>query len=990
MDNTEQPTQPEHAGHAVGPGASTPRASHKYSKRSWDYDNLRWNYEYGTIPHSIHNDLPIPDPKDDFHTTTLPIPTEDHQLSPKDAYTKHKGIVTNTGKDHALDIPGLGKVNLKIEISKLGMPRYTISQLETDAKGRVKQVSLGSFKDFSDAELFLLREANTEKIHDKTGKMVALIYPTIGTATTEENIRRFRIDKESAPNKKTPGQITDVIPSDRPHIKPAWRVGKPSTQIKYFNIEVAPEFRHLFAFKPHEKALKVSNRKEALRMVGLRLNVEVLEPTEDEVDDYTPMDLFIRENLMDKFKTEATMSNAGRRTVRRYLDIPQEEKDKLINEVANQYYKLIFVAAASFVRDTRVKSGLGMDQEKGLAGTESAVDMLLTANDPDTRFPSPKEWYLDSINKKSSIKLGPNSPLYNILEASINTYGITGKPLGSKLAGRYGYYGKGVRLFGDLFSGFRRTMERSPETYTKYEVGGPSVNRGEAEGVGGAGTGKLNREIQNSVERESDPSPAGVWSAEDEFLSYLEGKEADNSNEPKPYIADEDEEDKEYTKFSNEPEDLETLDIPHDSSELASWYNSQILALNDLAEQVGKDPKRAVVLQQIYDGLRGARRRGGEGFTDVVKKVQGIMTDHGFGDHYVPVKPFLKNIVNKAFSFIKLDLMKAENPVEEPRDNTKPYPDTNPEYFTPNKKQLFRAVPKNTKPIWNPKYNGKDPQNMWAGKWFNHELGSDEYTYLHEDVSKNDKLHVHSKIASIAVRLKALRKYTSSHINSDALKDRATALALMLVDQGSMDISEVVSLTPEDVIPKEPLVEIKGKLLYLDNTSIAVIVELLKIAQPSIPIFSIPRDSFNNRRLLGQNYLIGTLTAIGVPYENLRMYQANHIFTKQTAKHLSDGQAFDNAAMASASQTTRQMGITEGDGPTDPEETYSFISGFIDPLLLSHIETNASSMGIETEGMDIEDLGNHVPLIQANFSDETEDEKVFNQFLRTLDIHNYL
>ncbi len=313
-----------------------------------------------------------------------------------------------------------------------------------------------------------------------------------------------------------------------------------------------------------------------------------------------------------------------------------------------------------------------------------------------------------------------------------------------------------------------------------------------------------------------------------------------------------------------------------------------------------------------------------------------------------------------------------------------PNPDEHPDFFTPDGRMLHRATPQGAQVNWNTNYSNQDPSKSWIGKWFNPELNEDEFTYLHDDLAGNEKLSIHLQIAQVATQLPKLRSYVSQLLSSSIERDQLIGLALLLLDQGQMKVQDVATLVPTDIQPQEPLVSLKGKTLHLDHRTIEMLIAQMK-KDPEMPIFS--TEANGEIRMMGPNFFEKILEGLGISYNALQLFHINKNFVSTMTTLLQRGTALDQATLSAVHASAGHAGY-EMTGAT--EEIAAFVLSFIDQIFMQHVEETSRAMELEIDGPDEVIPQSIIPIVNSSITAETEEEKAYGDFLRTLDLHSYL
>lgn len=948
-----------------------PRAGHKYVKRWWDYDSLSWKYEYAQSPHDkkVESEAPLVSPDDDYHTTSFKLAEDDPaDVDPETKYRAHQADFLFKEGDHPVELPKIGKFSIRVKADGDKF-RYTAVKEYKDEKGRTIENKIGPFKDFGDLELELIREEKSERFYDANGDMIAQIVPQIGTVTTPEIVRRVKIDKDrsTATNKKVEGALNELIPSERPGIKPVWDTV--NRDIEYYKVQFADKYAGSARKSKKGTSLRFSTKKGALKAIAFTTNVPIESPTEANKRTFSPVDYILRTNLWSNYEVNPNYTKDGSgRKYHRELKVDPKIKNILINTVANDLRKLIWTVARKFALSTPAQNIYPG------GGPESVSEMtadLITGGDEQGYVPDPTVFsQAEAAGKPVKTVLTPASPVYRVIEHVIDTYGLDGRSIFQRLAGKYRYNSKGnIELYGELRYAFHRHLKDL------------------------LGSDGMPISFSQFTEEKGYESAIDDYAVDTEHdyigdLAYGE----DQTPEDQAIEITDNIDDKEYYQESHSPgtrvpsaelEDFSDVQVEWNSPSVAEWVNSQLESLNDVQDS-SQDEEKSALAEQFYQVLYNARRE--RKLQDVVPKLQQVMSKMDMNDYYVPFLPFVQQqAIKKAVDAIKIDMLKAVSN----RYRSIPEVNTNPEYFNPEGKLLFRAPPDNVNVMWNTGYNKDNPRNMWAGKWFNPNTSGDEYTYLSEDIEGNEKLSLHTSLLHFSAKIKELRKEIQRLIGSSSVKDRTTGLILLMLDQGRYDLEYLLSLLPQEVEPVEPLTKLGYKTLYLDARTIDLLVEILGRAIPEVPIFHLPVKNDSDYRFIGVEYISKVLESLGVSYRDLRLYVINKAFYLKLNRLLKQGLGYNQAVNGAAIHALKEMYPLENQ-EVGQEDIVVFMSTFIDPILQKHLY---NKLLLENAPMDSDqeaEIRDSVPIVRANLEDLDPDEQEIAKLLYSLDIHNLL
>jgi len=327
---------------------------------------------------------------------------------------------------------------------------------------------------------------------------------------------------------------------------------------------------------------------------------------------------------------------------------------------------------------------------------------------------------------------------------------------------------------------------------------------------------------------------------------------------------------------------------------------------------------------------------------------------------------------------------------------SEPTMDVAPEYFTPGGQKLSRCPDCEVEQVeWNQAYNRYDPQNLWAARWRS-AAGDFRYSYIDADIRSMPKLQINQQNALTDVRMPVLRQgYNTMFNTSDRIKDQITGLALALLDQGRFRATELSTVCPMNVLVEGPLITIGTRRIYADHKVQAAISALMAQKQPDEPMFSIPLQKRDGKledglyRRIGPHYLARVLDTQGISLIGMQTYHATLCFSREIQRALTNYDvswetAKSNALLVTALEWGHDLRMEQ-----DVMRVMQLIEQvLIDPLVVEALQSNAEEQGLI--GMDTQALPPAMPPIPAVSMDlmgRTNDEQEFSDWVHSFPIH---
>jgi len=177
----------------------------------------------------------------------------------------------------------------------------------------------------------------------------------------------------------------------------------------------------------------------------------------------------------------------------------------------------------------------------------------------------------------------------------------------------------------------------------------------------------------------------------------------------------------------------------------------------------------------------------------------------------------------------------------------------------------------------NDAYDPTSPSEVWYEMYTDPE-GNSRFVYLDADVRESLDLWVQQQLRVVDAGLPAYRKYASELFLSDNEKDRSLGTVLILIDQATYDIEELVYAACSDCEFIDNTVKLLGRKFICDPDMLDYLTEKVAQKEPEAPLFTM--TTMLGEEVLGIRYLASIFQALKMNPRFIRHWHANHQFSR--------------------------------------------------------------------------------------------------------------
>jgi len=206
-----------------------------------------------------------------------------------------------------------------------------------------------------------------------------------------------------------------------------------------------------------------------------------------------------------------------------------------------------------------------------------------------------------------------------------------------------------------------------------------------------------------------------------------------------------------------------------------------------------------------------------------------------------------------------------------------PMPHIAPQFYTPEGYKRSMGVPDGVELESNDAYDPTSPSEVWYEMYTDPE-GNSRFVYLDADVRESLDLWVQQQLRVVDAGLPAYRKYASELFLSDNEKDRSLGTVLILIDQATYDIEELVYAACSDCEFIDNTVKLLGRKFICDPDMLDYLTEKVAQKEPEAPLFTM--TTMLGEEVLGIRYLASIFQALKMNPRFIRHWHANHQFSR--------------------------------------------------------------------------------------------------------------
>ena len=937
--------------------SSGPRPGHKYIRRWWTGD--KWEYEYASEPSQAHGAISAPDLKTNpqrAHTVEVLEHIQQQEVDPERAYEQSLEQELSTPGSHLISHPTEEGKNLNVEIrvSKKGKQTIRVSSEE------------GKKKDFTSRGAFVrwyLGSKESSILHDHEGRPWLVLVPNIGQVekgklnpSKNERIKWILRLHESHPEfaeakaKRGKGQRkqrTEWYARSRELAIEQYKKELRNRQLVAGDVQAIVDQPTTHPSVESSEALEAQEEAAAIQSGQTERSTESIVPG-------SVVDRLQRGQFPYRLDTVP-----GRRRKRRVLDIPSEQKEQMVEEIARQFWPSIISNANSVVRQNPFFRN---DPDKWLGRFIGGQSFRL-----------PQQNEMDSEGKPTFVGLESGSMAHKAILDAIESYDPSKGYFASYLAGRNGKLFWNMRHPQKIENFIAEVKASAPlEIQTR---GGETLSREEL--IPAATTRQTMQDLTTGDEDEEEVEILDPWVEQQDRA--LEQAEAQVTNLP--------------SEVHNQLRILfnQIRSVPQDQrSQYAKRFEQALheMGLGNYAINVQKSIEDFTI-----DFIN---------FTNLLEKAifpfkQQHKYSHREGDENNPIFFYIDSANN---------LIRYTNAPVGHEDFSGLYgkpeihisePDITAAYYTTDGQKLDRCPPEGCFPEWNQFYNRYDPQNMWAARWPSPENGEYRYAYIESNIRALPKLKVNRMNVLHDSRLPFFRQYVYDLFHSDVFKNQMTALALALLDQGAFRVQELAELTPAQIYIEGSLIQLGARKIYGGPQIQQAFQTLKAYKSPTEPLFCVPiinKDGTKSdmMRRMGPNYWSRVIGLQGLSLLSFQTYRASKTFSREiqrllTIYNLSWDQAVQQSLLTLAMEWGHDLTIEDD----SPRIMQLMMETLVDPVLVDVLKENTAIMGL---GLGQGTMKPPPPLVlistvSMEVKGLTSEEVEFSEWLHTYPIHMY-
>lgn len=932
-----------------------PRPGHKYVRRQWN--GSRWVYEYQEDPSEAHGPFAVSNLAADLsreHSMDVQVSSTIGEEGPEADYREALKQQLSQPGVHQVAHPTQEGEQLSIEVT-----------VNKKGKLRIRATSGDKIKDSPSRggfERWYMGVANTTILHDREGRPWFKLLPNVGrvrygelTPSTDRGkqfIIRFHESHPDFTAAKEAGQRVEWYKSNR-----EGGIAHHEKELRNQELVAGPEQE------------EVSDEEPVGEPQGL--NTELTSDQEEaaatQAGQEVPEEQTVPGSVVDRlqqgqlpYRLEAGPSGERRR--RRVLDVPVEQKEQMIEEVARQFWPKIVREANAAVQGNAFFSN---DPNAWLPRFIGGASF---------RVPAPNE--MGPTGSPMYVGLEPGSMAHRAISDALDNYDPSKGHFASYLAGSSG----------KLHWNMRR--QQSVDQF---------VNEAKASAP---------MEIQGGEEGETYERPVQQQLAD----IQTSGPEQEEISSTDPWIAQQDEAlDQAAVQAGHiSPEVHEQLRVlfnqirsvpPDQRAAYAERFADALhsMGLEDYAVDVSKALEQAAIHAILYDF---AVKKG----MAVLSKDKNVQDGHTYS-HKEGNDDFPKYYYTDQYG----NLVQYTNAPAGHKDSSSLYSDAAmhpsepdptkvPQYFTPDGRKMDRSPPEGAFPEWNQTYNRYDPQNLWIGRWPNAETGDYQYAYVDSDIRSLPKLQTNRMNVMHDDRLPELRQYIVKLFHSAVFKDQMTGLALALLDQGCIRAQELAALTTSHVYIEGSLIQLGHRKIYGDSKIQYAFDVLKQLKSPSEPLFCVPvikndgqPDAALSRRM-GPHYWARVLGQLGISLLSMQTYRASKTFSREVQRYLTAyNMPWDQAVNQALLTVSLEWGHDLSQEVDAPRVTQLVLETLIDPILVQVLQQKSQQLGIgQGQGTGaVPPATLLIPAVSMELTELTSEEQEFSQWLHSQPVHEY-
>lgn len=206
-----------------------------------------------------------------------------------------------------------------------------------------------------------------------------------------------------------------------------------------------------------------------------------------------------------------------------------------------------------------------------------------------------------------------------------------------------------------------------------------------------------------------------------------------------------------------------------------------------------------------------------------------------------------------------------------------PMPHIAPQFYTPEGYKRHMGVPNGVELETNEAYDPGSPSEIWYEMYTDPE-GNSRFVYLDADVRESLDLWVQNQLRVVDAGFPAYRKYASELFLSNNDKDRALGTVLILIDQATYDLEELVYAACSDCEFIDNTVKLLGRKFICDPDMLDYLTEKVAQKEPEAPLFTM--TTMLGEEVLGIRYLASVFQALKMNPRFIRHWHANHQFSR--------------------------------------------------------------------------------------------------------------
>ena len=967
--------------------ATAERPGHKYASRRWD--GQQWVYDYRDQPARHHGPFVVPDPHEDpsrEHSVDLLGSDQVGDSGPEADY--HEALTAQMSQPgmHQVSHPTQEGEQMSVEVkaSKSGKVK-----IRATAGDKTKDfASLGSF------ERWYMGVSNTMVLHDDQGRPwfkllrnVGLVRSGVLTPSSDPGkqfiLRLHELHPDFA-EAKGAGQRVEWYKTNQ-----AGGLSHHQKELRNQQMVAAPsEVAQQAPPHPGEPAMEEFAAGGGEPFMGeadnqpTELTSDQEEASATQAGQQPPLEPTVPGTLVDRlesgqlpYRLEAGSGGARRR--RRVLDVPVDQKEQMIDEVARQFWgKIVVVATSAVTNNPFFASNPQQWLPRFIGGTSF-------------RMPQPNE--LDpATGRPMFIGLEPGSMAYRAISDALDNYDPSKGHFASYLAGPGGKLGWNMRRQSAVDQ-FVNEVKASAPMQMESQEGGTYDRPTDNAGAAAAPVHQDPAAHQNLADVQQSGPEAEEISSTDPWVAQQE-QALEQASQVATQISPEVHEQLRmlFNQIRSVPADQRAAYAERFAEGLRN------MGLEQFAVDVSKSLEEAALAAILYDQALNKAM-------DILSKDKNVQPGHTYshkeGDDDNPRFYFTDQQDN---------LVQYTNAPEGHADASQYYPGASmhasepdpakmSQYFTPDGRKLDRCPPEGCFPEWNQSYNRYDPQNLWVGRWPSAETGDLQYAYIDSDIRAIPKLQTHRMNSLHDDRLPSLRQYIRDLFYSESLKDQLTALALALLDQGCFRAQELAALTPAHIYVEGSMIQLGSRKIFVDP-KIQYAFDILKqVKSATEPLFSVPvigkdgnPDPGLSRRM-GSHYWARHLSQQGVSLLSMQTFRATKTFSREVQRLLTVFNASWDQAVNSALLTVAlEWGHDLTQEQDAPRITQLILETLIDPVLVELLQTKSQELGLGTGGGgELPPATLLIPAVSMELVDLTSEEKEFSQWLHAQPIHEY-